>query len=323
MNIPPCEPPAWADSGHLQTLLGYLLPSPTFSETGATHLVPLSDGDHLHTTLFSGDSRSLVLLFHGLNGSIESNYMGRTARIIRSLGHSAVLINHRDCGAGFGLANSPYHSGRGDDVSDVIAHYRNRFPKKRILAIGFSLGANALLNLLCGLRGTALPDFAVAVNAPIDLNACSEQLTKGFNRIYDLHFVWNTRKEINAKTKSGRITFDKKLGAFPYLRNIDELYTAPYSGFVSASDYYQKCSTFDHFKNIKTPTVIITAKDDPFIPWQPYLNAQHNKHIYLHMEERGGHIGYLSRPLRKDRLSAFGYHRWLDDALQIILKEHA
>ncbi len=316
MNIPPCEPPAWADSGHLQTLLGYLIPSQKLNREGKHHIITLADGDQIHSEYFAGSSNTLILLFHGLNGSTKSNYMARTTLVAQKQGHSVALVNHRDCGQGAGLAKHPYHSGRGEDLSEVIGYYRSLFPKHRIVAIGFSLGANALLNLVCERRGSHQPDFAIAANGPTDLNACSELLQTGFNRIYDLRFVWSCRDEIYQKAKAGRIQFDKPISRFSYLRDIDELYTAPFGGFKNAKDYYDQCSTFNHFGNIKTPTVILSAKDDPFIAWQPYLNAQHNSNILLHLEERGGHLGYLSAHGR-------GYRRWLDDALDIILKENA
>lgn len=316
MNIPPCEPPVWADSGHLQTLLGYLIPSEKLRSSGKHMIITLSDGDQVHSEYFEGSSNSLVLLFHGLNGSTESNYMARTTKVAQALGHSVALVNHRDCGQGAGLAKGPYHSGRGEDLSDVIGFYRTLFPKKRIIAIGFSLGANALLNLVCERRGKNQPDFAIAANGPSDLKACADLLQQGFNRVYDLRFVWSCRKEIFEKAKAGRISFSQKIPYFSHLRDIDELYTAPFGGFKNADDYYAQCSTFGHLSNVKTPTVIFMSKDDPFIPWQPYLNARQNPNIYLHLEERGGHLGYLAAQGR-------GYRRWLDDALNIVLKENA
>lgn len=321
MNIPTCEPPVWADSGHLQTLLGYLIPSEKLKNRGKHTIISLKDGDQIHSEVFTGSSNTLVLLFHGLNGSTQSNYMERTAKIALQLNHSVALVNHRDCGQGLGLAQHPYHSGRGEDVSEVIAFFRSVFPKKRIVAIGFSLGANALLNLLCERRGEHQPDFGIAVNGPTDLKASSDLLKLGLNRIYDLRFVWSCRAEILKKANSGRIEFKHKISRLSYLRDIDELYTAPYAGFLNADDYYNQCSTFQHLDKIKTPSVILMSKDDPFIPWQPYLNAQHNPHVHLHLEEHGGHLGYLSAA--PDSSRKIRYRRWLDDALNIILKENA
>ncbi len=324
MNFPQCEPPVWADSGHLQTLFGYFLPSPKLKAShGKTHFISLKDGDQLKSEYFSGNSQSLVLLFHGLNGSTQSNYMERTAKVALDLGHSVALINHRDCGSGLGLARNPYHSGRGEDVSDVVAYYRSVFPNKRMVAMGFSLGANALLNLVCKRRGEHQPDVAIAVNGPTDLRASAELLKVGLNRIYDLRFVWSCRNEIFNKARAGRIDFSQKISYWAHLRDIDEMYTAPYGGFKNADDYYDQCSTFSHFDKIQTPTVILMSKDDPFIPWQPYLNAQHNPRVHLHLETHGGHLGYLSQNQGSQGGTKTSYRRWLDDALNIILKEHA
>jgi len=314
LDLEPCIPPVWARGGHEQTLFGHFLPSPVPRGRGEKLLILLPDGDELIATLYRGRTDVIVLAFHGLTGNSESTYINRTVILAQAHGHSVIAVNHRGCGAGLGLARGPYHSGRGDDVSEVIKFTRKYLPGKKIVAVGFSLSGNALLTLLTGQRGTEQPDFAVAVNGPCDLRACAELLKKGFNRVYDFNFVNDCRKTIYDARDRGLIDFHETISPFAHLRRVDELYTAPFGGFKDADEYYDTCSTFKYLGNIKTPSVIITAKDDPFIAWEPYLNAQDNPNVILRIENIGGHLGYLTRGP-----TPFSYRRWLDVALDKIL----
>ena len=150
------------------------------------------------------DCQVKILLFHGLTGSTDSNYMHRTALLALERGDTVMRVNHRNCGKGFGLAKGPYHSGRAEDLSSVIAYGKKIFPKHKHIAIGFSLSANALLLLLSGERGTVKPDAAIAVNAPINLEDSAYLLKKGFNRIYDFEFMRLSRRDV-LKIKKGEL----------------------------------------------------------------------------------------------------------------------
>jgi uncharacterized protein len=318
VNLEPCIPPRWAKDGHRQTITGYLLPSPKVTFKGEEFLIPLEDGDQLTGTLHRGPSPFVILLFHGLNGSEDSNYMNRTTLLAREMGHSVVLVNHRGCGRGRGLARKPYHSGRGEDLSAAVAFVRELLPAKKQIAIGFSLSANALLLLLAGVRGVHKPDFAMAINGPVDLRACSDELKKGFNRFYDYRFVQDIKKDIYYKQRTGLIDTHHKIHRSYYLEDLDMIYTAPQGGFKSADHYYEVCSAAPHFHKIETPTFILSAKDDPFILWQPYLKASENPHIQLHLENSGGHLGYLSTNL-PGKWGRFGFQRWMDYAIKKVI----
>ncbi|RYZ64274.1 MAG: thioesterase, partial [Proteobacteria bacterium] len=287
LQLQPCSPPIWARSGHAQTLLGHFLKSPVLSELRKRVEVQLPDGDRLVGSFIQGTSRTTVTLFHGLTGSSESTYMHRTARIARARGHSVLLMNHRGCGEGKGFARLPYHSGRAEDWSATLGKIKELRPYDRHVAVGFSLGANALLLLLGGTRVSAeqrvLPDAAVAVNAPIHLAECATNLKKGLNRIYDLNFVQECRRDIllrhRGEDKYKTVTFPK----FGTLHDFDNWYTAPMSGFRDREDYYETCSTHDKLHAIKTPTLVLTAEDDPFVGVEAYRKAKLSDFVQLHV----------------------------------------
>lgn len=304
--LPPCLPPAWARSGHLQTILGNYLPSPACSHPSAPFRVDLPDGDALAGRAFEGRSDLLVLFFHGLGGSAGAPYMQRGAARALARGHHVWLVNHRGCGEGRGMARGTYHSGRGDDLGAVFAEARRRHPGKRLAAVGFSLSGNALLFNL-GTRQWAEPDVAIAVNPPVHLERSAVLIKQGLNRLYDLRFVKRCRQSVRERREDGLLAVPDLTRWWMTLHAFDNAFTAPAAGFRNREDYYARCSALPHLAGIARPTVILMAKDDPFIPWEDHARASLPPGVRLHLEEVGGHMGYLSRNL-PDR-------RWLDEAL--------
>jgi uncharacterized protein len=308
-RIPSCQPPFWANGGHLQTLFGHLLFSPRLELPGVSYHVDLGPKNQIHSTYLKGTSATVVYLFHGLGGSSQASYMQRTALIAQELGHHVFLNNHRGCGEGVGLATEPYHSGRAEDLSAVIGYGKENFPDYLHVAIGFSLSANALLLLSAGVRASIKPDVAIAVNGPINLERASIKLSQGFSRIYDLRFVIELKRyvELNHPEVS-----DKMDGIID-LRQFDAVYTAPMGGFENREEYYRKCSAAQYLSKIDIPTILLTAQDDPFVGSIDYTEARLSESTILHMEKYGGHMGYLSK-------KGNGYSRWLDTALKEYLQ---
>lgn len=315
-----CSPPLWARGGHAQTILGHLWPSRT-PELDAIPLgqqrIRLADGDQLAAWHVRGTSDLLILLFHGLGGDAQADYVRRMASHSLAAGHSVLALDHRGCGAGKGLAVGPYHSGRADDLSAAVALGRKLEPGKRQLAIGFSLSGNALL-LLLGKHMQPAPDLAIAVNPPIELGGCTRRISSLGNRAYDLRFVARCRRALRERRSAGLIERQYPIGRWSTLREVDELYTAPAGGFANADDYYERCSALPHLRNIDTPTVLLTAADDPFVTARDFREAELSASIHLHVEETGGHMGYLMR-----ERTPLGTNRWLDYALTHYVKQLA
>jgi uncharacterized protein len=308
-SLLPCTPPLWASTGHLQTLWGHFLPSPSLQGGESLDVTVGPPEERIRTVYHQGNIPVVIYLFHGLGGSSEASYMQRTALMACSLGFHVFLNNHRGCGEGVGLASEPYHSGRAEDLSSVIEFGRTKFPQSKHIAIGFSLSANALLLLAANFRGRVQPDAAIAVNAPINLERASINLTQGVNWIYNLAFM----QDLKGYIKKNRPADYKGVKRIWNLRTFDQKYTAPLGGFKDRDDYFNTCSAKNYLKDISIPTVIISSFDDPFVSVVDYLDAQVSPFVHLHLERVGGHMGYLTQ-------QTSGSYRWLDLALEKYLQ---
>ncbi|WP_413575312.1 YheT family hydrolase [Bdellovibrio sp. HCB290] len=307
LELIPCDAPFWADSGHAQTLWGHFLKSPELDSPGINFEVILPDGDKLLCFYHPGSSDTVVSLYHGLSGDMQADYMQRTAILCRQLGHTVVLVNHRGAGPGITAARHPYHSGRAEDVSEVIKVLREKFPGKKQISIGYSMSGCIVLCLGGGFRGEHKPDGIITVNAPLNLGRGARTLGSGLNRIYDARFVHRLRQNIDFKYRSGLIEQTYHIPWWATVHELDRIYTAPASGFRDRDDYYDSCSAIHYLHNVDVPTYMLTAADDPFVIVQDYMDANMSSNISLHIEGRGGHLGYISRSK-----TPLGSNRWLD-----------
>ncbi len=306
-SLPPLRPPWWARGPHAQTILAHLKPSRCATPPWQSLALKLPDHDVIKLRVARGTSGLVVYLFHGLGGSADADYMRRAAALAWAKGHSIVAVNHRGAGEGKGAAAKPYHSGSTRDLATVFTMGQGLFPEHRHLAIGFSISANMLLLLLGRDHHLSLPDAAIAVNPPVDLDACSRRITQGFNRVYDVRFVRMLKRQVRERVEFGLIPTFPAFPRFANLRDFDAVYTAPAGGFASREDYYAQCSAGPYLGAIETPTLLITSRDDPFAPASDVEGWSLGPGVTLRVEDRGGHMGYLSKNIPGGR--------WLDQAL--------
>ena len=299
--------------GHLQTLPAFFCAGADYPYAARQHQVELEDKDRivLHDDCpgrWQPSDRS-ALLIHGLGGSYRSPYLVRIAARLNQHGVRTFRMDLRGCGAGAGLARRPYHAGQSDDVAAALRYLAEVCPQSPTALVGFSLGGNLALKLL-GEGGPRPPgnlDRTMAICPPIDLAAAVGSLDKLLNRYYDRYFV---RRLLRQASKNKALRPDAPALDFPHrprrLYEFDDLYTAPVCGFGRADNYYQRCSSLHLVGNIKVPTLVLAARDDPMIPVALFERAAWPSAVRLELTDHGGHLGFISRAgPHPDR-------RWLD-----------
>lgn len=292
--------PWWARNRHVQTIF------PRFFQKRAALTYRrsdfgLPDGDKLNLVWIGEPSsaKALVVMFHGLEGSIDSHYCHDTAAYLKRQGYAVVLMHFRGCGGAPNLLPRAYHSGETEDAWILLNYLQQQFPALPKLAIGFSLGANMLLKLLGEQPEQNVLKGAIAVSAPMLLNECASSINRGFSRVYQSYLLSSMLKNLARKMQfidyRGLLSLGpEQLSAIKNFRDFDQHVTAPLHGFASADDYYQRCSALPFLRHITTSTLIIHAKDDPFmnhkvIPDSTQLSAA----VQLEVSQHGGHCGFV------------------------------
>ncbi len=252
--------------------------------------------------------------------------MLRLSQVALENGWIVLSVNHRGCGKGIELpCRKPYHSGGGDDISEVLLWSRANFPNLLQVSMGFSLGGSALLNLITGHRGVCQPDVAFVVNAPLDVKRAATSLDQGMNRIYSSNFRTECYWTLEEKKRRGWLQEIPNKNLIRKFSDLDRYHTAPVLGFKTTDDFYDSCSTKNRLLKIKTPSLILTAWDDPIAHPEDYLNEKRSAQLAIHMEKVGGHIGYISttRPSKSKPLSsaAKADNTWLERCLLHYLEQ--
>lgn len=308
-NHQPFHPPRSLSTPHVQTLLPYFLRNGK-GVIRRRERITLPDGDFLDLDFadlpqrpdrFQGNIvrqpvRSLVLLIHGLEGNSHSGYISGTIRHLAGYGVPSVALNHRGCSGASNLSPRAYHSGETSDLAFVIEWLGDKFPGRRLMAVGFSLGANMLIKYL-GERGNSTPLRAgVAVSPPFDLGRGSDRMAQGFNNLYTQTFLRRLKRKTLAKAAlyQGILEVPTVLAA-RNLREFDDAFVAPVYGFRDADDYYTQSSSGPFLAGIRIPTLIIRSKDDPFFDPAdiPYKVLNTNPFLTPIITEKGGHVGFM------------------------------
>lgn len=292
-------------NGHLQTIVGNFLPRPEFqlpTEEEAVE-VDAEDGSrvlcHCHWQAEQvRASRLTVVLVHGLEGSSDSRYIrGITVRAWEA-GMNVVRMNMRNCSDSEALTPTLYHSGRSADVGAVVEYFTRRFGLGRVALVGYSMGGNLVLKL-AGEWGARAPLCAVATVCPvIDLAPSADALHEPANRAYEWHFLRGLMRRMQRKAELFPALYKLDgLGPIRSIREFDNKIVAPHSGFRDADDYYDRAASARVVERIAVPTLILYAKDDPFIRVLPTTRARllANEHIEFVETEHGGHCAYLGR----------------------------
>jgi len=240
-----------------------------------------------------------ILLIHGLEGCTESHYMVGLAQKAWKRGWNCVRINQRNCGESEHLTSTLYHGGLSQDFKAIIHELTDQDHIQHIWLIGYSMGGNLALKL-GGEVGETLPALqGIATVCPnIQPATCVRALQRPNNRLYHDHFLTSLKAKLRRKDRLFPGKWDlTRLPHISTLWEFDDVYTGPDGGFRNAEDYYARSASIQVFPGIRKPTLIITAQDDPFIPYDMFVGTtvQTNRFIRLVAPVHGGHCGFFQR----------------------------
>jgi predicted alpha/beta-fold hydrolase len=311
------RPAWWLPGPHLQTIYPSLLRRRQHPELKRERL-ELPDGDFVDLDWTRNDGRGLVLVLHGLEGSLESHYTGGILEALVAAGYRAVLMYFRGCSGEPNRLARSYHSGDTADLQTVLAHITARSDPKPLAVIGYSLGGNVLLKALGEGAGMDAVRTAVAVSVPFELDRAAWRLQQGVSRIYQRYLLKRLRRSYRAKLPVHAMPVSsERLDALDTFRLFDNEVTAPLHGFRDVDDYYGRSSSRQYLQAITTPTLIVHAADDPFIPDDAIpTDGELGPGVTLELSRRGGHVGFVEGGL------PFRAHYWLETRICTHMREY-
>ena len=265
-------------------------------------------------------AHATLLIVHGLEGSSHSGYMLGTAEKAFRAGFNVLRMNQRNCGGTEDLTPSLYNSGLSGDVHAVIAELAQKDGLRQIFAAGFSMGGNLVLKM-AGECGSAPPlelRAVVAVSPSLDLAACADAVGRPQNFLYQRHFVNRLIKRMRHKARLFPLQYPLDgLRRVRSVREFDDAITARFCGFRDADDYYARSSARQLLAAIRVPTLIVTAQDDPMIPFESFRDPAltTNPHIQLEAPLHGGHCGFVAR-------SGTGERFWVEARIVEFCRAH-
>ena len=318
------NPAWWLPHGHLQTVWGRqtrpkqlvpfhreILETPDGDELILDHLAEAPNTRHPAPDTGGGSRHSPhAILLHGLEGSSYSVYMQGLMSLMAARGWQASAVNFRSC------ARDPrnilrmlpnrrprmYHSGETSDFDFVVRTLRSRDPARPLVAVGVSLGGNALLKWLGEHPDQTDVAAAATISVPYDLARGSRHLETPIGRFYLANFLRTLRPKAIAAAErfpeaAARIDVERVRRSTTFYE-YDDAATGPLHGFAGADDYYSRCSSLGFVGRIRTPALCVSSEDDPFLPREvlPEVKAAASPAVELVITRAGGHTGFTTGP---------------------------
>ena len=295
MTLPAYAAPWWLPGGHLQTIVPALARAPRVRLRRERWETP--DGDFIDLDWTEPTSRAapLLALFHGLEGSSASHYVCSIAAEALARGWRCVVPHFRGCSGELNRLARAYHSGDSAEIAWILERLGADF------AAGISLGGNALLKHLGEAGKEARVKRAAAVSAPLDLAAAGGALDRGLCRLlYTRMFLGTLREKSVLKHARFPGAFDLARGrAATTFWEFDDAVTAPLHGFAGADDYWARSSSGPWLSGVRVPTLVLNARNDPFMPAAALDALQSRRdipaHVTLEFPRSGGHAGFPGR----------------------------
>jgi predicted alpha/beta-fold hydrolase len=305
-GLPGWHAPWWLPGGHLQTIWPARLcrpwsgPPPAWKRERWT----TPDGDFIDVDFLPahpvdpGRPTRTLVLFHGLEGSSRGHYSLAFAAAAQRRGLAFAVPHFRGCSGEMNLAPRAYHSGDHAEIGWMLQGLRRR-SASRLWAVGISLGGNALLRWAqeAGDAAVRSVDAVAAVCAPLDLAAAGHAIDSGINRqVYARMFLATMKPKALAKWQQHPGLFDAdRVRSARTLAAFDDAFTAPLHGFDGVRDYWARASARPHMKRLQLPTLVIHARNDPFIPASSLPGPQDvADSVTLWQPAAGGHVGFAS-----------------------------
>ena len=301
----PFVPPFGLRSTHTQSLINSSAyrrrivgkRSKSMLEAEQDWLVDGGDGVRLlgHYSPQKGDSKGLVVLFHGWEGSARSNYIVGAGGMLFDRGFDVFRLNFRDHGETHHINSGIFHSCRLDEVVHAVKDIQQRTGAQNWALSGYSLGGNFALRVALAAPSEGLSIRQVIAVCPvISPSNAMDSMESGF-RGYENYFIRKWAKSLKLKERQFPDAYEydewHRLGG---LRERTGFMATRYYEFESLEKYFDGYSVADNrLAALQVPTTILTSEDDMVVPVGDFRDLPDNDNIELLITRYGGHCAFL------------------------------
>jgi predicted alpha/beta-fold hydrolase len=302
----------------LQTMRNTILgPSLSLKVPGRQLLFEIGEDQKLMGTLNAEDEqgqaleKNLVVMIHGITGSEESASIVSTAAYLMSMGFPVLRLNLRGCGPSGQTSRGPFHAGLTRDLIAVLDQLPENYRERGVFVLGVSLGGSMLLKYLGEAGEKTAVRAAVGVSVPLNLKATEQQLMEKRNSLYHGYILHGLKNQANlnlAREGYPESVTNAALTA-ETIYDFDDNYVSVIHDLGGADKYYAEQSAVRYLAGIRTPTLLIHAENDPWVPVQSYEEKSwpEDRDITVLITKDGGHTGFHSRDNKipwHDRIAA-------------------
>ena len=297
------RPPLWLRNAHVQSILAttFVRRGRIVREAapliGAQRELLLDCGAGVRLQCFvSRPQRSTgkpILVLHGWEGSVESNYVLSLAQQLFGRGFEVVRLNLRDHGETHHLNRELFHSCRLPEVIGAVRALQEHFPGRPLSGVGFSLGGNFLLRVAARARESSLDLAGIIAVSPVleptETLVALETAMPG----YQGYFVRKWRRSLRKKQAAWPDSYDfADVGGG--LRGMTAELVRRHSEFASLEDYLNGYSiTGERLASLTVPAHILTSLDDPMIPAGGLARLARSAALTVTVTRYGGHCGFI------------------------------
>lgn len=290
------NPPIGQFNGHLQTIIPSLFRKIEINYEREKLKLPDDDFLLLDWSKANKPTKKILIASHGLEGDSSQQYIKGLAKVFNQDDYDVLAWNFRSCGGQMNKKPKFYSQEDTSDFLEVIHHVLYEYAYDEIVLAGFSLGGAMTLRY-CAKQGEAINKrikATITASVPLDLKECVDQLNRPQNRIYRRRFLSSLEHKVSQKKSLLGFNCTK---AFKTFQEFDNIYTASHFGYENALDYYVKSSVRPILDKIAIPSLIVQAKNDPFLT--PHCFdlgvGESNSNLKLVVTKYGGHVGFAQK----------------------------
>ncbi len=266
----------------------------------AQQAVLLDGGDGVQLEGFlsdqpAGDSRGLVVLLHGWEGSVNSNYILSNGARLFAAGFDVFRLNFRDHGDTHHLNPGMFHSNRLDEVVNALVDLQAQLQTKSWMLAGYSLGGNFALRVALQAPAAGLDLRQVVSVCPVIDPAKALQAMEEGNWFYEHYFERKWKRSLAIKRRCfPELYAGDDWSQLATIRERTHYLATHYAGFEDSEAYYDGYSIAgNRLINLKIPSTILTSADDPVVPVEDFLQLPDLAQLEILISPHGGHCGFL------------------------------